>query len=140
MTWSRPGFELSLVAVVRAPCQSPHSRSEGVLGKVDDEVSSDPVYGKVLENRRDTDDSPYSVNLPAPSRVRERGQAGCLANSTDPNYSVAFAVNFIDAIGCRAAISDNLFQDGTLATCHLPLATRRSGNLTRPDLKEDRDV
>ena len=80
------------------------------------------------------------MNLPAPSRVRERGQAGCLANSTDPNYSVAFAVNFIDAIGCRAAISDNLFQDGTLATCHLPLATRRSGNLTRPDLKEDRDV
>ena len=80
--------------------------SRSRLGGIDDEVSSDPVYGKVLENRRDTDDSPYSVN--------------CLANSTDSNYSVAFAVNFIDAIGSRAAISDNLFQDGTTAPILLP--------------------
>jgi|ETNmetMinimDraft_30_1059905.scaffolds.fasta_scaffold251423_1 hypothetical protein len=74
--------------------------SRSRLGGIDDEVSSDPVYGKALENRTDTDDSPYSVN--------------CLANSTDPNYSVAFAVNFIDAIGCRAAISEPYFRTGPL--------------------------
>ena len=49
----------------------------------------------------------------------------CLENSTDPNYFVAFAVNSIDLYGCPTAISDNLFQDGTVtpASC-LPDALR----------------
>jgi hypothetical protein len=38
----------------------------------------------------------------------------CLENSTDLNYFIAFAVNSIGLHGCPTAISDNLFQDGTL--------------------------
>ncbi len=38
----------------------------------------------------------------------------CLVNPTDPNYSVAFAVNSIDLNGCPTATSDSLFQDGAL--------------------------
>ena len=46
---SSPEIELSQCAAVKAPYHSPHSSVEVVRGKVDDEVSSDPVDGKVLE-------------------------------------------------------------------------------------------
>ena len=48
-TRSHPDLKLSLSAVVKAPCRSTHIRAGVVRGKVDDEVSPDPVYGKVLE-------------------------------------------------------------------------------------------
>jgi hypothetical protein len=45
----RPGLKLSLFSELKAPCFSPHCAFEVVLGKGYDGVSSDAVYGKVLD-------------------------------------------------------------------------------------------
>ena len=44
----RPGSQLSLLAEAESPYQTCHAGFEIVLGKVDDVVSFDAVYGKVL--------------------------------------------------------------------------------------------
>jgi hypothetical protein len=91
---------LSLVTVFTLPYQSTHGRFEVVLGNVDGVVSFDSVCGKVL------DIGSISVRL--------FHIANCLENSSDPNYFVTFVENSIDLHGCPTAISDTLFQDGTL--------------------------
>ena len=52
----------------------------------------------------------------------------CLANSTDPNYSVTFAVYSIDSYGCHGARRDNLYQDGTPSTNSYRLTPNACGD------------
>ena len=55
-----------------------------VLGKVDDGVSFDVVYGKVYEYRQDS--------------CLAASDENSLVNSTDSNHLVTFAVNAIDSV------------------------------------------
>ncbi len=69
--------------------RSPHGTFGAVLDKVDDIVRFEVVDGKVHDVEGMPALLPYSVN--------------CLVISTDPSYSVIFAVNSIDSDGCRSA-------------------------------------
>ena len=97
-SWASSWFKVATLSVAPYPDQSPLVRTEVVLGKGDDGVSSDAVYGRVDERSQ----------TPAPP-----SDANGLVNSTDSNYSVTFAVNSADSERESPSWSDNLFQDGT---------------------------
>ena len=98
-TRSRPGPKLSLLAMVRPPCQPLCNGFEVVLDKGNGVVSSDAVLGKVHE-----------VVMKIPSRLfrelcREPYRSQLFRPSLPRTPSIPS--------GCRTATSDNLFQDGT---------------------------